>query len=65
MHEPIITVAQYLQWRQPDLFWVFRGYGLSEEPMTRDALALKVRVRESYVFRWWKKIMEEVPGFGD
>jgi hypothetical protein len=61
--EGLTTVAEYLQWRQPDLFWLFREYGLSKEPMTKDALALKARMRESRVFWWWKRLMEEVPGF--
>lgn len=58
-----ITIAEYIKWRQPDLFWFFREYGLSEEPMTGDALALKTRIRESHVFWWWKRLMETPPGF--
>jgi hypothetical protein len=56
-----ITVAEYTKWRQPDLYWIFSEYGLSEEPMSRDALEVKAKVRENHVFEWWDRIMRECP----
>lgn len=59
-----VPLGEYLLWRQPDLIWLFQEYGLSEEPMTKDALALKARLRESHTFWWWKRMMEERPKLG-
>lgn len=58
-----VPLDEYLLWRQPNLFWLYDEYGLSREPMTRDAMKPKAQLRESHVFGWWKRIMEEQPGY--
>jgi hypothetical protein len=57
----IITVGEFIIWKQPDLIWLFREYGLSEEPMTLDAVELKRQLRQSPVFWWWARLMQERP----
>jgi len=42
----VITIAEYVEWKQP---------------LTLDAVELKRQLRQSPVFWWWARLMQERP----